>query len=104
MEEVITQVNEGPATVPADQQTKEEVTPGLFIKALRVRKDLSQRQLALALGTTVQFISNLERNVTPIPFEKVALLSQALDSPVPHVAMAALRSSGAFRAYKAAIA
>lgn len=78
-------------------------TPGSKIKALRLREKLSQRELGLTLNATTQFISNLERNVTPVPFEHVRALAHTLKTEPGEIALYALESSRAYKLFLAII-
>lgn len=53
---------------------------GDFIKEKREAQDLSQKSLGQLLNppVTTQFISNIERGVTPLPLVHVSALAQAL--------------------------
>jgi transcriptional regulator with XRE-family HTH domain len=54
---------------------------GGFIRQKREAKNLSQRSLGLLFtpAVTTQFISNIERGVTPLPPTHVPILAAALD-------------------------
>ena len=56
------------------------MTKGERIRYLRLAKDISQTELAKRLNTTKQTIFKYENEiVTNIPYDKIVLLSKALD-------------------------
>jgi transcriptional regulator with XRE-family HTH domain len=55
---------------------------GRRLRQLRRQKDLTQEQLAEAVGVSVEFISNMERGVNAPSFETLEKLAEALGVPV----------------------
>ena len=51
---------------------------GKRLRKIRREKDITQEQLAEAIGVTGEFISNLERGKSAPSFETVEKLSEAL--------------------------
>lgn len=51
---------------------------GLFIKTLRLNRDLTMRELAITLGISAAYLSKLERNELPPPSEKLIRIIAAL--------------------------
>ena len=54
--------------------------PGKMLKGLRLREELTQAQLAKAIGVPQGHISAYEKNARPIPREKAAKLAEVLHS------------------------
>ena len=54
--------------------------PGKMLKGLRLREELTQAQLAKAIGVPQSHISAYEKNARPIPKEKAAKLAEVLHS------------------------
>lgn len=79
--------------------SRPKATPGQKIKWIRDAHNLSQFELACAIGTTVQFVSNIERDVSPIPFRAVKLLARCLKTSISEVALYALESSAAHKEF-----
>ena len=57
----------------------------IFIKSRREELRLTQRMLGDKLGVTTQFISNLERSVSPLPVDKILKLVVALGADLDMV-------------------
>jgi transcriptional regulator with XRE-family HTH domain len=55
---------------------------GRRLRQLRRQKDMTQEQLAEAVGVSVEFLSNLERGINAPSFETLEKLAQALSVPV----------------------
>ena len=67
----------------------------MLVKTYRQPKGISQSQLSRELGyKNGQFISNVERGLCSIPFEKIGKLSQVLEVPTTEVKEAILRDYG----------
>ena len=54
--------------------------PGKMLKGLRLREELTQAQLAKAIGVPQSHISAYEKNARPIPKEKAVKLAEVLHS------------------------
>ena len=52
------------------------------LKVLRVKKQLTQEDLAKMLGLSTSFVSNLERGVNAPSFETLERIAQALEVSV----------------------
>jgi transcriptional regulator with XRE-family HTH domain len=66
-----------------------------LVKTYRQPKGISQSQLSRELGyKNGQFISNVERGLCSIPFEKISKLSQVLNVPKVQVKEAILKDYG----------
>ncbi len=55
---------------------------GQRVRHLRRQKDMTQEQLAEAIGISVDFMSNIERGVNAPSFETMEKLAQALNVAV----------------------
>lgn len=55
---------------------------GKKLRRIRRGKDLTQEQLAEAIGVTPEFLSNMERGVNGASFETLEKLSRVLEVPV----------------------
>ncbi len=55
---------------------------GLRLQALRIEADMTQEELAVAVGLTVESISNIERGIHGPKFDNLEKLTEALDLPV----------------------
>ena len=55
---------------------------GKRLRAIRRQKDLTQEQLAEAVGISIEFLSNLERGVNAPSFETLEKLADILQVPV----------------------
>lgn len=66
---------------------------GDLVKRLRIKRGLSQRTLAMALGykDIAQNVSNIERGKSGIPRQKVSLLAKCLGVSKNKIANAILR-------------
>ncbi len=58
----------------------EKERPGKMLKGLRLREELTQAQLAKAIGVPQSHISAYEKNARPIPREKAEKLAEVLHS------------------------
>ncbi len=58
----------------------EQDRPGKMLKGLRLREELTQAQLAKAIGVPQSHISAYEKNIRSIPKEKAAKLAEVLHS------------------------
>ena len=69
-------------------QSKRSRLVGEFIKKRRELMGISQRTLGLSFTppVTTQFISNVERGVTPLPLSHVPVLSRVLSIPDTEIA------------------
>ena len=57
-----------------------------FLKEKRINKGISQRELAEAIGySSGQYVSNYERNLCPVPQEKLKGLIEVLELEVSEV-------------------
>ena len=66
------------------------------IRSARLKKNLSQKELATALGlTSPQFISNIERNLAPVPIHYIPLLSRILGVPQKELVRALIKNFAA---------
>ena len=73
-------------------QKREFANIATLVKSYRTPKGLSQTQLSKELGyKNGQFISNVERGLCSIPFEKISKLSQVLEVPTVQVKEAILK-------------
>ena len=70
-----------------EKQSKPKIV-GEFIKKRREALNISQKSLGLAFNppVTTQFISNLERGVTPLPHSHVAVIAKALQTTEAEIA------------------
>ena len=70
-----------------EKQSKPKIV-GEFIKKRREALNISQKSLGLAFTppVTTQFISNLERGVTPLPHSHVAVIAKALQTTEAEIA------------------
>lgn len=98
MEEAIKEVESQEA---ATQEVPSEApaSPGSKLKLLRSAAGLSQRELGLAIDATTQFVSNVERDVTPVPFAMVPALAVALKTTQNEIALYALESTRAYKTF-----
>jgi transcriptional regulator with XRE-family HTH domain len=72
-------------------QKREFANIASLVKSYRTPKGISQTQLSKELGyKNGQFISNVERGLCSIPFEKIPTLSKILDVPADKVKEAIL--------------
>ena len=55
---------------------------GRRLRQLRRQKDLTQEQLAEALGVSTEFVSNMERGINAPSFETLEKIANALDVTV----------------------
>jgi transcriptional regulator with XRE-family HTH domain len=55
---------------------------GRRLRYIRRQKDLTQEQLAEAVGISVEFLSNMERGINAPSFETLEKLSGVLQVPV----------------------
>ena len=55
---------------------------GKRLRYIRRHKDLTQEQLAEAVGISIEFLSNLERGVNAPSFETLEKLATVLEVPV----------------------
>jgi transcriptional regulator with XRE-family HTH domain len=55
---------------------------GKRLRQIRRYQDLTQEQLAEAIGVSVAFLSNIERGLNAPSFETLEKLAQALRTPV----------------------
>jgi transcriptional regulator with XRE-family HTH domain len=55
---------------------------GRRLRQIRRQKDLTQEQLAEAVGISVEFLSNIERGINAPSFETLEKLSEVLTVPV----------------------
>jgi len=55
---------------------------GRRLRQIRRQKDLTQEQLAEAVGVSVEFISNIERGISAPSFETLEKLTAVLQVPV----------------------
>ncbi len=59
---------------------------GQFLCELRLKKDLSQREVSQKLGySSAQFISNFECGIAPPPLAKLKALVKIYDAPIEKV-------------------
>lgn len=65
----------------AENSNKRLKMVGQFIRSGREKVGISQRELGLKLtpSVTTQFISNVERGITPLPIDHVAAVARALE-------------------------
>lgn len=77
--------------VIADNEERTVVPPlpehervGKMLKGLRLRAEMTQKELAKAIGVPQGHISEYEAHKRPIPAAKVALLTQVLNSVAGH--------------------
>ena len=56
---------------------------GARLKQLREAKELTQEQLAEAIGVTPQHLSDVERGKYAPGFDKLPLIAKALGRPIP---------------------
>ncbi|MBL7717182.1 MAG: helix-turn-helix transcriptional regulator [Bdellovibrionales bacterium] len=65
----------------AENSNKRLKIVGQFIRSGREKVGISQRELGLKLNpaVTTQFISNVERGITPLPVDHVAAVARALE-------------------------
>jgi transcriptional regulator with XRE-family HTH domain len=70
-----------------EKQSKPKIV-GEFIKKRREALNISQKSLGLAFTppVTTQFISNLERGVTPLPHSHVPVIAKALQTTEAEIA------------------
>jgi transcriptional regulator with XRE-family HTH domain len=70
-----------------EKQSKPKIV-GEFIKKRREALNISQKSLGLAFNppVTTQFISNLERGVTPLPHSHVPVIAKALQTTEAEIA------------------
>ena len=54
--------------------------PGRMLRGLRLREELTQAQLARAIGVPQSHVSAYERNARPIPADKAEKLAEVLHS------------------------
>jgi transcriptional regulator with XRE-family HTH domain len=54
---------------------------GRRLRQIRRQKDLTQEQLAEAVGISVEFLSNMERGINAPSFETLEKLTQVLQVP-----------------------
>lgn len=73
---------------------------GILIKIHRKNNNLTCATVALKLNTTIQFISNIERGVSLVPWNKLNTLSEVLNIPVRDLAAANLQSTKAYRQFE----
>lgn len=78
---------------------EEAATPGMKLRHYRELLGYSQPYLAKRLGVTTQFISNVERNTSPIPFALVPLLSKIFCCSISEIALYALESTKAHKEF-----
>jgi len=71
--------NEKDGTIVVPPMTDHE-RPGKMLKGLRLREELTQAQLAKAIGVPQSHISAYEKNARPIPREKAEKLAEVLHS------------------------
>jgi len=62
---------------------------GQLIYKSREKKNLTQQQLADAINTTAQYLSNIERGVSPMEARKMKRASEFLDVPLSKMINAA---------------
>jgi len=62
---------------------------GQLIYKSREKKNLTQQQLADAINTTAQYLSNIERGVSPMEALKMKRASEFLDVPLSKMINAA---------------
>jgi transcriptional regulator with XRE-family HTH domain len=59
---------------------------GIIVRTARLKKELTQKDLALALGyTNTQYYSNLERGVTNMSAENLGRICAILEIPANHI-------------------
>lgn len=58
---------------------------GRRLRHLRRDKDLTQEQLAEAVGISVEFLSNIERGINAPSFDTLEKLAGILNTPVPEL-------------------
>lgn len=61
-----------------------------LIKHYRLKRGMSQTDLASFLGVTKQFISKLENGKSKLPLDKILITSEFLDIPIEKVKRALL--------------
>lgn len=66
--------------IPPKNKSRSQSIVGQFIKRRREALNLSQRALGMLFSppVTTQFISNVERGITPLPPSHIKILSQSL--------------------------
>jgi transcriptional regulator with XRE-family HTH domain len=66
----------------AEEMSKLQTRFGRRLRQIRRYKDLTQEQLAEAVGISVKFLSNIERGINAPSFETLEKLSKILRVPV----------------------
>lgn len=74
---------------------------GCFIRKARVEKGLTGIALAKACGCSPQFISNIERGVSPLPWPLGPKVAEVLGVPVGELQAANLAVTAAFHGFLA---
>ena len=74
-------------------------TVGGMIRKQRVEKKVGLSDLARALGVSVQFVSNIEHDRSPLPLAYVVNVADILSLDKTTLAKSAFESSNAYKAY-----